>query len=115
MRHFGAPLEAELAAEAFALQSHERRYRYHGAQPHGLVRAAIKAAHVLVHPSLMEGGANVASHLKNLVLVFWPILFTAALYVKLHVPPAIGILFAGFVVRQRRKQYAWTPGAGSPC
>ena len=59
VRHFGAPLEAELAAEAFALQSHDRRYRYHGAQSHGLVRAAIKAAHVLVHPSVMEGGANV--------------------------------------------------------
>jgi putative glycosyltransferase (TIGR04348 family) len=59
VRHFGAPLDADLAAEAFGLQSHERRYRYHGAQPHGLVRAAIKAAHVLVHPSLMEGGANV--------------------------------------------------------
>jgi putative glycosyltransferase (TIGR04348 family) len=59
VRHFGAPLDAALGAEAFAMQAHDPRYRYHGAQPHGLVRSAIKAAHLLVHPSLMEGGANV--------------------------------------------------------
>ena len=59
VRHFGAPLDAALGAEAFAMQAHDRRYRYHGAQPHGLVRSAIKAAHLLIHPSLMEGGANV--------------------------------------------------------
>src|SRR5688572_6489528 len=59
VRHFGAPLEPVLGEAAFALQAADRRYRYHGAQPHGLVRSAIKAAHVLVHPSLAEGGANV--------------------------------------------------------
>lgn len=59
VRHFGAPLEPQLGEAAFALQATDRRYRYHGAQPHGLVRSAIKAAHVLVHPSLAEGGANV--------------------------------------------------------
>ena len=59
VRHFGAPLEQGLGAAAFALQAKDRRYRYHGAQPHGLVRSAIKSAHVLVHPSLAEGGANV--------------------------------------------------------
>ena len=35
------------------------RYRWNGALPHGLARAAIRKAHVLVHPSRMEGGANV--------------------------------------------------------
>jgi len=59
VRHFGAPLEPGLGDAAFALQAKDRRYRYHGAQPHGLVRSAIKAAHLLVHPSLAEGGANV--------------------------------------------------------
>lgn len=42
----------------------------------------------------MDARAGVMVHLKDLTLVFWPILLTAALYVKLHVPPAIGILVA---------------------
>jgi len=33
----------------------------------------------------MEARASIGSHVKDLVLVFWPILFTAVLYVKLHV------------------------------
>ena len=44
----------------------------------------------------MEARASIGSHVKDLVLVFWPILFTAVLYVKLHVPPAVGILLAIF-------------------
>ena len=59
LRHFGAPLEPGLGEEAAALQAHDKRYRYMGAQPHGRTRAAIQAAHVLVHPSRAEGGANV--------------------------------------------------------
>ena len=59
LRHIGAPLDARLASEAGKLAAHESRYRYLGALPHGLTRAAIKAAHLLVHPSAMEGGANV--------------------------------------------------------
>ena len=35
------------------------RYRYSGALPHGLARAAIACAHLLIHPSIVEGGANV--------------------------------------------------------
>jgi len=42
----------------------------------------------------MEARAGIVSHAKDLALVFWPILFTAILYVKLHVPPAVGILLA---------------------
>jgi glycosyltransferase involved in cell wall biosynthesis len=34
-------------------------YRWRGALPHDAVRDAIQRAHVLVHPSRMEGGANV--------------------------------------------------------
>jgi glycosyltransferase involved in cell wall biosynthesis len=30
-----------------------------GGLPHGLTRAAIKRSHLLIHPSILEGGANV--------------------------------------------------------
>ena len=59
VRHLGAPLDGRLADAARALARDEPRYCYAGALPHGLTRAAIKAAHVLVHPSVVEGGANV--------------------------------------------------------
>lgn len=42
----------------------------------------------------METRAGLRSHVKDLALVFWPILLTAVLYVKLHVPPAVGIFVA---------------------
>jgi putative glycosyltransferase (TIGR04348 family) len=59
MRHIGAPNDADLAAQARALARRDKRYRYAGALPHGLARAAMARAHVLVHPSIAEGGANV--------------------------------------------------------
>jgi putative glycosyltransferase (TIGR04348 family) len=59
MRHIGAPLDAALGAEALETSRRDQRYRYSGALPHGLTRAAIARAHVLVHPSIAEGGANV--------------------------------------------------------
>jgi putative glycosyltransferase (TIGR04348 family) len=59
VRHIGAPLDAKLAVQARALQRRDDRYRYLGALPHGLTRSAIRRAHLLVHPSVMEGGANV--------------------------------------------------------
>lgn len=37
----------------------DRRFRWNGPLPHGLARSAIRDAHLLVHPSVMEGGANV--------------------------------------------------------
>ena len=58
-RHIGAPLDPALAAAARGLAARDPRYRYSGALPHGLTRAAIAAAHLIVHPSRMEGGANV--------------------------------------------------------
>ncbi len=33
-------------------------YRWHGALPHAATRRRIQSAHVLVHPSRMEGGAH---------------------------------------------------------
>lgn len=59
VRHIGAPLDAALGEAARALAREEPRYRYAGALPHGLARAALLRAHVLVHPSVVEGGANV--------------------------------------------------------
>ena len=59
VRHIGAPLDGALGAAARRLQSEDPRYQYAGALAHGLTRAAVKSAHLLVHPSLMEGGANV--------------------------------------------------------
>lgn len=59
VRHIGAALEAPLGRQAAALARADPRYRWTGALPHGLARAAIKRAHVLVHPSVLEGGANV--------------------------------------------------------
>lgn len=59
IRHIGAPLDPDLGKLAAALQREDARYRYSGALPHGLTRAAIQRAHVLIHPSVVEGGANV--------------------------------------------------------
>jgi putative glycosyltransferase (TIGR04348 family) len=59
VRHIGAPLDAAIAEAAQALARSDPRYRYAGALPRGLARAALKSAHVLIHPSIMEGGANV--------------------------------------------------------
>jgi putative glycosyltransferase (TIGR04348 family) len=59
VRHIGAPLDETLGEEARELQLRDARYRYAGALPRGLARAAMQRAHLLVHPSAMEGGANV--------------------------------------------------------
>ena len=59
VRHIGAPLDADLGAAARALARRDARYRYSGGLPRGLTRAAIASAHCLIHPSVVEGGANV--------------------------------------------------------
>lgn len=59
VRHIGAPNDDILARAARELAKRDRRYVYAGALPHGLARAAIARAHVLIHPSVIEGGANV--------------------------------------------------------
>lgn len=59
LRHFGGALDPELGAAARAFMNTEPRYRWLGPIPHGATRQAIKRAHVLLVPSLMEGGANV--------------------------------------------------------
>ena len=57
--HIGGELDPALGVEAAALAAKLSRFRWLGAQPHAKVRRRIADAHVLVHPSRMEGGANV--------------------------------------------------------
>ena len=59
--HLGAALDPALGAQALALQASHPRYRWWGAVSHATARARIQAAHVLVHPSRMEGGAHVVT------------------------------------------------------
>ena len=57
--HLGAPNDEVLAARARALSASSPHYHWAGALSHGLTRAAIKRSHLLIHPSVLEGGANV--------------------------------------------------------
>ena len=60
--HIGAPHSAAdqaLAEHAEALSESSAHYRWVGGLAHGLTRAAIKRSHLLIHPSVLEGGANV--------------------------------------------------------
>jgi len=61
IRHIGEALDPALGAEAKALAAREPRYRFAGALPRARTRAAIARAALLVHPSKMEGGANVVA------------------------------------------------------
>ncbi|CAN5137080.1 hypothetical protein BH11PSE10_BH11PSE10_19470 [soil metagenome] len=57
--HIGAALDADLGQEAAALTAGNPGYRWLGALPREATRRRIQAAHLLVHPSRMEGGAHV--------------------------------------------------------
>ena len=59
LTHIGNALDPELARLACATMQLCPGYRWRGALPHDAVRDAIQRAHLLVHPSRMEGGANV--------------------------------------------------------
>ena len=57
--HIGDALDPALGREACDLQQGSSHYRWLGALPHEPTRGRIQGAHVLVHPSRMEGGAHV--------------------------------------------------------
>lgn len=57
--HVGAALDSRLGAEATDLMRACPQYRWLEGLPHAATRRRIQAAHVLVHPSRMEGGAHV--------------------------------------------------------
>jgi len=57
----------------------------------------------------MEARAGLGSHTRDFVHAFWPIAFTAILYVVLDVPPAIAIFLAilGLLVLHRVRVRRW--------
>ena len=57
--HIGHALDPALGDEATALAQIHPQYRWLGPLPHSRTRERIQKAHVLVHPSRMEGGAHV--------------------------------------------------------
>ena len=57
--HIGAALDSALGLAASATQAACPQYRWLGALPHAVTRARIQRAHLLVHPSRVEGGAHV--------------------------------------------------------
>lgn len=57
--HVGAALDPALGAQAAALAARHPRFRWLGGLPYRDTRRRIQAAHVLVHASRMEGGAQV--------------------------------------------------------
>jgi putative glycosyltransferase (TIGR04348 family) len=57
--HIGRPLDPALGAAATALAAAQPSYRWLGGLPHAATRRRIQQAHLLVHPSRMEGGAHV--------------------------------------------------------
>ena len=57
--HVGTALAPALGAEAAALALAQPNYRWLGGLPHGAARRRIQHAHLLVHPSRLEGGAHV--------------------------------------------------------
>ena len=59
--HVGNALDPALGATAAALSSTCPNYRWLGGLHHVAARRRIQAAHVLVHPSRMEGGAHVVT------------------------------------------------------
>ena len=57
--HIGKALDPALAQQAQRVTSQCSHYRWLGEQPHAHTRRSIQRAHVLVHPSHLEGGAHV--------------------------------------------------------
>ena len=57
--HVGGALDPALAAEVAHLGARDSRYHWLGTLPQAATRQMIKRCHLLLLPSLMEGGANV--------------------------------------------------------
>lgn len=57
--HIGGPLDPALAGAASECMADCPHYRWLGGLPHAATRRRIQQAHVLVHPSRLEGGAHV--------------------------------------------------------
>jgi glycosyltransferase involved in cell wall biosynthesis len=59
LAHIGDALDPVLGQDVQAFERREPRYRWLGGKPHAWTRQAIRRAHLLLIPSLSEGGANV--------------------------------------------------------
>jgi glycosyltransferase involved in cell wall biosynthesis len=84
--HIGAALDPALGAAAQATAAQCPHYRWLGGLTHAATRARIQRAHLLVHPSRMEGGAHV---IMEAVLCGTPVLASA-------VPGNVGMLGSGY-------------------
>ncbi|MFA9460308.1 selenoneine biosynthesis selenosugar synthase SenB [Thiohalorhabdus methylotrophus] len=58
IHHYGLAPDEDWAAAARREAAANPRYQWHGEVAHWRVRRALSRAHLLVHPSRMEGGAN---------------------------------------------------------
>jgi putative glycosyltransferase (TIGR04348 family) len=84
--HIGRELDLLLAHAARQTQATCPHYRWWGGLPHGATRSRIQRAHVLVHPSRMEGGAHV---IMEAVLSGTPVLAS-------HIDGNVGMLGADY-------------------
>lgn len=83
--HVGQALDPALGDAARQTQRDCLHYRWLGGQPHAATRGRIQRAHLLVHPSRMEGGAHV---IMEAVLGGTPVLAS-------RVPGNVGMLGSG--------------------
>lgn len=84
--HIGNALDPALGEAARATQRDCPHYRWLGGLPHAAARSRIQRAHVLVHPSRMEGGAHV---IMEAALSGTPVLAS-------HIDGNVGMLGAGY-------------------
>lgn len=84
--HIGNGLDPELAEAARATQDACPHYRWLGGLPHETTRRRIQRAHLLIHPSRMEGGAHV---IMEAAQCGTPVLAS-------HIPGNVGMLGAGY-------------------
>ena len=84
--HVGHALDPALGDAARQTQRDCPHYRWLGGQPHAATRGRIQRAHLLVHPSRMEGGAHV---IMEAVLCGTPVLAS-------RVPGNVGMLGSGY-------------------
>jgi putative glycosyltransferase (TIGR04348 family) len=84
--HVGHALDPVLGEAARQTQRDCPHYRWLGGQPHAATRGRIQRAHLLVHPSRMEGGAHV---IMEAVLCGTPVLAS-------RVPGNVGMLGSGY-------------------
>ncbi len=84
--HIGNALDPALGQTARAVQNHCPHYRWLGGLSHAATRDRIQRAHLLIHPSRMEGGAHVV---MEAVRSGTPVLAS-------RIPGNVGLLGAGY-------------------